>query len=77
MRMPINYLPGFVTGTNGNSGINWSNIKSNAMSDASNIILSGLEFGKDISDAFHYNKSVGNILNEQGYHFAGNDNFGY
>lgn len=120
MRMPINYLPGFVTGTNGmapppsdyvnllengqlarrlglygnvqaptglekyrqpvyngNSGTNWSNIKSSAMSNASNIILSGLEFGKDLSDAFHYNKSVGNILNEQGYHFAGNDNFGY
>lgn len=120
MRMPINYLPGFVTGTNGmaaqpdgynpfwqnnyllrntglygnvqapiglekyrqpvyngNSGTNWSNIKSGAMSNASNILSAGLEFGKDISDAFHYNKSVGNILNEQGYHFAGNDNFGY
>ena len=120
MRMPINYLPGFVTGTDGmapppsdyvnllengqlarrlglygnvqaptglekyrqpiynsNSGTNWSNIKSGAMSSASNIISSGLEFGKDLSDAFHYNKSVGNILNEQGYHFAGNDNFGY
>lgn len=119
MRMPINYLPGFVTGTNGmaaqpdgynpfwqnnyllrNTGLygnvqapiglekyrqpipnngnsNWSNIKTNAMSNASNIISSGLEFGKDISDAFHYNKSVGNILNEYGYHFAGNDNFGY
>ena len=120
MRMPINYLPGFVTGTNGmaappdgynpfwqnnyllrntglygnvqapiglekyrqpvyngNSGTNWSNIKSGAMSNASNIISSGLEFGKDLSNAFHYNKSVGNILNEQGYHFAGNDNFGY
>lgn len=120
MRMPINYLPGFVTGTDGmapppsdyvnllengqlarrlglygnvqaptglekyrqpiynsNSRTNWSNIKSGAMSNASNIISSGLEFGKDLSDAFHYNKSVGNILNEQGYHFAGNDNFGY
>lgn len=119
MRMPINYLPGFVTGTNGmalppsgynpfwqndqwlrntslygniqmptglekyrqpipnNGNSNWNNIKTNAMSNASNIISSGLEFGKDISDAFHYNKSVGNILNEQGYHFAGNDNFGY
>ena len=120
MRMPINYLPGFVTGTDGmapppsdyvnllengqlarrlglygnvqaptglekyrqpiynsNSVTNWSNIKSSAMSSASNIISSGLEFGKDLSDAFHYNKSVGNILNEQGYHFAGNDNFGY
>lgn len=120
MRMPINYLPGFVTGTDGmapqpsdyvnllengqlarrlglygnvqtptglekyrqpiynsNSGTSWNNIKSGAMSSASNIISSGLEFGKDLSDAFHYNKSVGNILNEQGYHFAGNDNFGY
>lgn len=120
MRMPINYLPGFVTGTDGmapppsdyvnllengqlarrlglygnvqastglekyrqpiynsNSGTNWSNIKNGAMSNASNILSAGLEFGKDISDAFHYNKSVGNILNEQGYHFAGNDNFGY
>ena len=100
-RMPINYLPGFVTGTdgmapppsdyvnllengqlarrlrlygdvqapiglekyrqpvyNGNSGTNWSNIKSGAMSNASNILSAGLEFGKDISDAFHYNKST-------------------